>query len=255
MKDRLDSIKKVVIRCGKLILSADHDNLGEEYKEGNNNVVTKYDKEIENILREELLKIVPGAYFLGEESNNLYKENKYIFIVDPIDGTVNFSRNLNASAISVALLEDGEVVLGVCYNPYTNELYEAIKGNGAYLNGKQIHVSNKKLSEGLVFSGSAPYYDELREKSLDTLRKFAVVASDFRRCGSAVIEICAIASGKVEVYFELKLMPWDYAAASLILTEAGGCVTTINGEKLGYDKPTSILAHNNVENYLKYIEE
>ena len=255
MKDKLDSIKEIVLKCGKLILEADHDNLGEEYKEGNNNVVTKYDKMVENILREELLNIVPDAYFLGEESNNDYKDSKYIFIVDPIDGTVNFSRSLNASAISVALLEDGEVVIGVCYNPYTNELYEAIKGNGAYLNGKRIHVSNKKLSEGLVFSGSAPYYDELRDKSLETLGKFARVASDFRRCGSAVIEICAIASGKAEVYFELKLMPWDYAAASLILTEAGGIATNVKGEKLEYNKPTSILASNNQEDYFKYLED
>lgn len=178
---------------------------------------------------------------------------EYTFIVDPIDGTTNFSRNLSLSAISVALLKNAEPYIGVCYNPYTNEMFVAQKGKGAYLNGKSIKVSNKKLQEGIVLTGNAPYYADMREKSLLILKNFAMIAIDFRRFGSAVIELCNIACGRAEVYFELKLQPWDYAAGMLIVEESGGNVTQMNGKKMTFDKPTSILASNNVEDYLKYL--
>ena len=158
------------------------------------------------------------------------------------------------SAISVALLKDNEPIIGICYNPYINELYEAKKDNGAYLNGKKIHVSNKKLKDGILISGCSPYYDELREESLRIQNIYAKVASDYRRFGSAVIDICNVASGKAEVYFELKIMPWDHAAAGLILTEAGGSISNLDGEKIQYDKPTSIIVSNGVEDYLEYIK-
>ena len=132
-------------------------------------------------------------------------------------------------------------------------MYSAIKGDGAYLNGKKIHVSTRNLKNGILLSGCSPYYDDLRKKSLEIHSRFSLVASDFRRFGSAVLEICSIASGRAEVYFELKLMPWDYAAASLILEEAGGKISTINGDTLQYNNSTSVLASNGVEDYLKYI--
>jgi len=122
-----------------------------------------------------------------------------------------------------------------------------------YLNDKKIHVSNRSLKDGILLSGCSPYYDDLRRKSIEIHSKFCSVASDFRRFGSAVLEICSIASGRAEVYFELKLMPWDYAAASLILDEAGGKISTIHGDALQYNNPTSVLASNGVEDYLKYI--
>lgn len=250
----INDIKKIVFECGEIIKKADYDNLEIKNKEGNNNVVTKYDVLIQEKLKEELLRIIPNAGFIGEENNyQNSNDNEYRFIVDPIDGTTNFSRNIKMSAISVAILKENEVVAGICYNPFVNEMYEAVKGKGAYLNGKEIHVSTKRLKDGIVFCGCSPYYNDLREKSLEIQRKFASVASDFRRFGSAVIEICDIASGKAEVYYELKLMPWDYAAASLILKEAGGIITTIKGEKLQYENPTSVIASNGVENYLEYL--
>lgn len=249
-----EEIKKIIIECGNLIIDANYDELCIENKKGNNNIVTKYDLLVQEKLKRELLNIIPSATFIGEEncySNNMNSE--YKFIVDPIDGTTNFSRNIKMSAISVALLKNEEPIIGICYNPFVNELYEAQKGKGAYLNGKVIHVSKKQLKDGLVLCGCAPYYSELRKNSLEIQRKYASIASDYRRFGSAVIEICSIASGKAELFFELKLMPWDYAAASLILKEAGGIITTIDGKEIQYSNPTSIIANNGVEDYLKYI--
>lgn len=245
-------IKQIVLECGDILITAD--NIKISNKEGNNNIVTNYDLLIQNKLKKELLELIPDATFIGEENENTNTNSEYKFIVDPIDGTTNFSRNLKMSAISVALLKDNEPIIGVCYNPYINELYEAKKGNGAYLNGERILVSNKKLKDGILISGCSPYYDELREESLRIQNIYAKVASDYRRFGSAVIDICNVASGKAEVYFELKIMPWDHAAAGLILNEAGGSISNLDGEKIQYDKPTSIIVSNGVEDYLEYIK-
>lgn len=252
----LEEIKKIVSECGKIIVEADRSSLDIELKEGNNNIVTKYDKLVQNTLRNKLSNLLPESIFIGEENDenvNDYIKDKYVFIVDPIDGTTNFSRELKMSAISIALLRNNQPIIGVCYNPYVKEMYTAIKGCGAFLNDKRIQVSDKKLKDGILLSGCAPYYNELRKKSLDIQNKLALIASDYRRFGSAVIELCCIASGKAEVYFELKLMPWDYAAASLIIQEAGGKITTIDGEKIQYSNPTSIIASNMAEDYSKYI--
>ncbi len=252
----LEEIKKIVSECGKIIVEADRSSLDIELKEGNNNIVTKYDKLVQNTLRNKLSNLLPESIFIGEENDenvNDYIKDKYVFIVDPIDGTTNFSRELKMSAISIALLKNNQPIIGVCYNPYVKEMYTAIKGCGAFLNDKRIQVSDKKLKDGILLSGCAPYYNELRKKSLDIQNKLALIASDYRRFGSAVIELCCIASGKAEVYFELKLMPWDYAAASLIIQEAGGKITTIDGEKIQYSNPTSIIASNMAEDYSKYI--
>lgn len=158
------------------------------------------------------------------------------------------------SAISVALLKNDTPIIAVCYNSYLKEMYTAIKDCGAFLNDKKIHVSNKKLKDGILLCGCAPYYDELRKESLDIQNKLSLIASDYRRYSSAVIELCNIASGKAELYFELKLMPWDYAAGSLIVQEAGGKITTISGKKIQYNDSSSIIASNKVEDYIKYIE-
>lgn len=255
MDELIDEIENIVKVCAKQIINIKQETIKIDNKEGVGNIVTQYDKKIQEELKAELLKLLPEANFIGEENDyGEILETGYTFIVDPIDGTTNFSRNLSLSAISVALLKDAEPYIGVCYNPYIDEMFVAQKGKGAYLNGESINVSNKKLHEGIVLTGNAPYYADMREKSLITLKNFAQIASDFRRFGSAVIELCNIACGRAEVYFELKLQPWDYAAGMLIVEEAGGKVTQMNGEKMTFDKPTSILASNNVEDYFKYLQ-
>ncbi len=247
-------IENIVKTCAKQIIDIKQETIEIDNKEGIGNIVTQYDKKIQTELKQGLLKLLPKASFIGEENDyGKILESGYTYIVDPIDGTANFSRGLSLSAISVALLKDAEPYIGVCYNPYVDEMFVAQKGQGAYLNGKSINVSNKKLQEGIVLTGNAPYYADLREKSLITLKNFAMIASDFRRFGSAVLELCDIACGRAEVYFELRLQPWDFAAGMLIVEEAGGKVTKMNGEKMTLDKFTSILASNNKEDYLKYL--
>lgn len=251
----IKDIEKIIKAAGDIVLNADESKMEIDSKQGIGNFVTYYDKKVQSFLREELLKVLPEANFVGEEEelHSEIKEKGYTFIVDPIDGTANFTKRFSVSAVSIALLKDGEPYIGVCLNPYTNELYTAKKGEGAYLNGEKIKVSEKKMSEALVMSGSAPYYPEMRELSLKAFSAFFANCADYRRFGAAVLDLCLVACGKAELFYEVILQPWDYAAGMLIVEEAGGKVSTMKGEKLRFDRPCSILASNNQEDYLKYI--
>ena len=214
-------------------------------KEGPANFVTEYDEKVQRLLEKDLKQIVPDAKFVGEEENtNTVSDKGRYFIVDPIDGTTNFIKDYHMSCISVALLEDGEVKIGVIYNPYLDEMFCAVKGEGAYCNERRIFVSEQPLSNGLVLFGTSPYNKELNKKSFEMAYEFFTQALDIRRSGSAALDLCSIAAGRAELYFELKLSPWDYAAGSLLVEEAGGIVTTIDGERLCFDRPCSVLAKN-----------
>ena len=237
----IDTVKK----CGQFILNADRSAMAIDSKEGPANFVTEYDKKVQQLLEKDLKEIVPDAYFVGEEdsTNTASGRGKY-FIVDPIDGTTNFIKDYHVSCISVGLLEDGEVKIGVIYNPYLDEMFWAVKGKGAYCNGRRIHVSEQPLGNGLILFGASPYYKELHKKSFEMAYELFSQALDIRRSGSAALDLCSIAAGRAELYFELKLSPWDYAAGSLIVEEAGGIVTTVEGEKLSFDRPCSVMAKN-----------
>lgn len=252
MNELIYKIEDIVRKAAKLMLSAEEDK-GIEAKEGIGNYVTKYDKLVQESLYSDLMELLPEATFIGEEEDDHSKVREgYTYIVDPIDGTTNFARGFMESFISVALLKDGENFLSVCYQPYHDEMFTAEKGKGAYLNGKPIHVSDKKLKEGLVFMGSSPYYADMREKTYDMFKRITLDASDFRRIASAVLEMCYVACGRAECFIELRLQLWDYAAAKLIVEEAGGTVTDSKGQKLTFSGPTSIVATNGQEDYIKY---
>lgn len=252
MNELLYEIEKIVRAAAELMLSAEEDK-GIEEKEGIGNYVTKYDKLVQQTLQKELLALLPDASFIGEEEDDHSKVAEgYTYIVDPIDGTANFARGFSQSFISVALLKDGENFISVCYNPYLDEMFTAEKGKGAYLNGKAIHVSDKKLKEGIIFMGNSPYYADLREKTYDMFKRITLDAADFRRIGSAVLEMCYVACGRAEAFIELRLQLWDYSAAKLIVEEAGGVVTDSKGGKLDFSGPTGIVASNGVQDYIKY---
>ncbi|MCR5789217.1 MAG: inositol monophosphatase [Lachnospiraceae bacterium] len=232
---------------GLFLLNADRQHNRVLSKEGHANFVTEYDTKVQELLKRELLRLLPDAAFIGEEGENHDKlGNGYAFIVDPIDGTTNFIKDFKVSAVSVALLRNGEQYIGVIYNPYLDEMFAAVKGQGAYLNGKRIHVSERPVSEGLVAVGTAPYYEELHEKTVQTLAYYFKHSLDIRRSGSAAIDLCTVACGRAELFIELRLQPWDFAAGSLIVTEAGGYVRTVSGEPLSFDRAAGVIASNMV---------
>lgn len=230
-----------------MILNADRSKLLVDEKAGHANFVTTYDKKIQEMLEESFAEIMPEAVFVGEEEDiHSSIERGYAFIVDPIDGTTNFIKDYKTSCISVGLLKDGKQLFGAVYNPYLDEMFTAYRGKGAFLNGNPIHVSKNSLENGVVLFGTAPYYEELSKKSFEVVYDYFNKALDVRRSGSAAIDLCNIAAGRAELYFELRLSPWDYAAGSLIVAEAGGKVTTFEGEPLDFGRPVSLKATNGI---------
>lgn len=245
MEVLVQKMTDVVRECGEVILNADRSAIAIDTKAGPANFVTEYDKKVQDLLEEKLTEIVPDAKFVGEEENSekVTPVGKY-FVVDPIDGTTNFIKDYHVSCIAVALIENGKVEIGIVYNPYLDEMFWAQRGKGAYCNERKIQVSEQPLCNGIVLFGSSPYYEELHEKSFEKAFKYFKQALDIRRSGSAALDLCSIAAGRAELYFELRLSPWDYAAGSLIVEEAGGIVTTVEGDTITLDAPCSVLARN-----------
>ena len=240
----LEKIIEIVQDCGQILLEASDIERKTHHKEGKGNLVTEYDSRVQAELKEKLLALLPEVVFFGEEddADQTNIEKGYAFIVDPIDGTANFTRGYRASCISVALAEDGRPVMGVVYNPYLKETFWAEKGKGAFLNGEPIHTSSRRLEEGLVLFGTSPYSEELSRKSFETAYRYFQKAEDLRRSGSAAIDLCCLACGRAEFYFELRLSPWDYAAGALIIEEAGGIISDLEGNPVTYDKKQTVAA-------------
>lgn len=240
----LEEIIEIVHGCGEIMLSATDIERKMHQKAGKGNFVTDYDSRVQQVLEEKLLALVPGAVFLGEEDQMDQTDisRGYAFIVDPIDGTANFTRGYNMSCISVALALDGKPVLGVIYNPYSGETYHAERGKGAYRNGEPIHASQRTLEEGLILFGTAPYHQELTKRSFEVAYRYMSRGEDLRRSGSAALDLCAIASGRAEFYFEMCLCPWDYAAGALLVEEAGGLVSDLEGRPVTYDRKQTVVA-------------
>ena len=243
----LQKITDIVRECGGIILNADRNRSVVDEKAGHANFVTTYDKMIQEKLKKELLSLLPEAVFVGEEEDvHASVEKGYAFIADPIDGTTNFIRDYHTSAVSVGLAKDGATYMGVVYNPYLDEMFTAVKGEGAYLNGRPIRVSARPLKDGIVIFGTATYYEELAERTFALAYDYYKRSLDVRRSGSAALDLCSIAAGRAELFYELRLCPWDYAAASLIVTEAGGRVTTAEGTELPFGESCSVMATNGV---------
>lgn len=241
----LAQITVAMKECARIMLEADRSEVGLDEKAGKANFVTKYDKKVQEKLQEKLMTILPEAIFVGEEEDIHASIAKGLaFIVDPIDGTTNFIKDYHVSAISVGVTKDGEQYMGAVYNPYLDEMFTAIAGQGAWLNGEPVHVSEEPLENGLVIFGTAPYYEELAKQSFELAYEYFKKALDIRRSGSAALDLCNVAAGRAELFFELRLCPWDFAAGGLIVKEAGGVVTQMDGEVLNLSAPCSVLATN-----------
>lgn len=247
----LDRIIEIVRNAGEMYKVAGND-LGIEQKGSNVNLVTKYDKMIQEFLIEELTRVVPDAAFLGEEGDdNKELTDGFCFIIDPIDGTTNFIKGFEHSAISVGLAKDKELYIGVVYDPDLDNMYYAQKDKGAYLNGKQIHCSDCNMSDSLVLFGTCPYERELAHETFELTEKIFQKSVEVRRSGTAALDICYVASGKADLYYELILRPWDWAGATVILREAGGIANQVNGNELDANEVKSYLCGNrkNIEEF------
>ena len=242
----LDKIIRVVRDAGELIRCAHDVEQDTTEKTNPADLVTKYDVAVQKFLRRELLRLLPEADFLGEEGAQAQLTAPWCFIVDPIDGTANFVRGMGHSNISVALAKDGQSEYAVVYNPYRDELFSARRGEGAWLNGKSIHVTDHDAAHSLLICGSTAYDRELTDRHFDMMKALYNRCADYRRFGAAALDFCYLACGRAEVFFECRLRPWDIAAGTLILTEAGGQVTQMDGSAIDVTQNCSVFASNGV---------
>ncbi|MEQ8237528.1 MAG: inositol monophosphatase family protein [Syntrophomonadaceae bacterium] len=239
----LEKLALIMRKAGDIIRAADHGAMVIEAKSSPGDMVTYYDIAVQDMLFQELRSILPEAGFIGEENGvNTGDNSGYCFLVDPIDGTANFARDYHHSSVSVGLAYAGRLVIGLVLNPYLDELFYAQAGQGAFLNGRPIHASERGLSDSIVLFGTSPHDKSKVDETFALAKLLHLNSLDVRRSGSAALDLCYVAAGRCELFFEMRLEPWDYAAASLIVQEAGGVVTTLDGHPLGLGGPHSVLA-------------
>ncbi len=238
----LDQIAAAAREAGRIILQA-HDSPAHQ-KEGHFNFVTDTDVAVQQYLKSALLSICPDARFFSEEQENEPLTDARTFVVDPIDGTLNFMKNRRMSAVSIGLLERRQPVLGVIYQPYADEMFTAVRGRGAACNGRAVAVSRTPFEKAMVSVGTSPYDADLATRTMGYALQFLLQAGDLRRSGSAAVDLCDVACGRSEIFYELRLRPWDVAAGSLIVTEAGGTFVSLGRDQPYFDGACGILAAN-----------
>ncbi|MEW6555898.1 MAG: inositol monophosphatase family protein [Elusimicrobiota bacterium] len=223
--------RKAVLESGEILKDYFATNFEVTYK-GNRNPVTSADEKSEEAIITVLSRHFPDIKFVCEESCNStkIKKNEPVWILDPLDGTVNFIHKFPVFSISLALYNGKDVLFGIVYNPITSEFFYSVKNKGAFLNDKRIKVSQKNgLKHSLIVTGF-PYNYEKRQKSvIEKFRKFCLQAEGIRRLGSAALDLCYVACGRFDGFWEEGLHSWDVAAGALIVKEAGGKVTDFAG--------------------------
>jgi len=198
------------------------------------NLVTDADRAAEQCVIERIRAHFPTHRFLAEEQGRIEKaQSPYLWIIDPLDGTTNFAHGYPTYCVSIGLEYEGHCVLGAVFDPTRNDLFTAIEHRGAQLNGRPIHVSNTMtLGGSLLVTGFAYDIRETPRNNLDHFSHFALRAQGLRRTGSAALDLCYVAAGRFDGFWEVRLNPWDMAAGSVIVREAGGRLTDFSGKDL-----------------------
>lgn len=249
----LNETLPLLLEAGKILRSVDHVGEGIAEKSGDSNFVTKYDVAVQKLLLDALGGAFPDACFFAEEKENNTLTDALTFIIDPIDGTTNFIRGLRHSCISVGVYREKTPLCGMIYNPYSDLLYFAVRGEGAYRadapsvsgldRSRRLFIPDCPLSETLAVFGSDPYHkSHTADITLRGARILLEHSLDIRRSGSAALDLAYVASGCYGIYFENCVSLWDYAAGRLIVTEAGGVVTRADGSEMPIAEVTTILA-------------
>lgn len=214
------------------------DKLDIKSKLNDSDVVTAADKAAESVIISGIHSKYPNHSILSEESGEEAHEADVRWVIDPLDGTTNFSSGLPLFSVSIGIEYQGETVVGVVYAPYLDELFHAIKGEGAYLNGIKIHTSGKtKLAQSVIATGFPVDKNVSADNNMDNVAMVLPYIRGLRRLGSAAIDLCYVAAGYLDGYWELNLHQWDVSAGELIAKESGAKVTHFR-----YDRNISILA-------------
>jgi len=237
MENFLKVAKQAAIEAGEIQLSYFGKNKQIYHKAGENDLVTDADKLSEKKILSLIKENFPSHNILAEEGG-LSGENsgEFLWVVDPLDGTTNFAHNFPHFAVSIALVQNGEIVLGLVYDVCKNEMFSAVRGSGAFLNENPIKVSTvPSVKKSLLATGFPSIKSSLLEENFVYFKEFVQISQAVRRPGSAALDLCYVAAGRLDGFWELGLSPWDVAAGVCIVREAGGKVTNFGSEVFDYN--------------------
>jgi len=224
-------------------------------KEGINNLVTEADHASEKAIIEHIRQSFPDHFILSEEAGEVVQDSSYKWIIDPIDGTVNFANGIPLCCVSIGIEKDGNMIMGAVYNPFMNEFFFAERGAGAFLNDKPISVSTQSQVKNACLVTGFPYtYLDQPNGPLQVFGRLIKQGIPVRRLGSAAIDLCWVAAGRFDGFYEHKLQAWDSAAGFLIVEEAGGRVTDFKGAHYSPYQPHLVATNGNIhDELLKWI--
>lgn len=244
-KTYLDAAIDAALNAGAYLKEHYHTSHHIHSKSHINDIVTECDKTSEEMIKSKLKMLFPNHSFLCEESGSSGEFSQPLWIIDPLDGTVNFAKKIPFFCVSIALCIEEEIVIGVIYSPMTSELFYAQKDQGAFLNDQKIHVTQCSLLNHAFGATGFPYrIQDNVGASLHPIEKLLSLGTPLRRLGSAALDLAYVASGRFDLFFEAYLEAWDYAAGALLVKEAGGTISDFQNKPLNYKKSSSICATN-----------
>ncbi len=243
MADFLSVARSAAVKAG-ILLRENIDGVREISYKGDINLVTEMDTRSERTIVEILRSSFPDHGLLAEEETDQRNQSGFLWIIDPLDGTTNYAHGYPCFSVSIALQYEGRVIIGVVYDPMRDELFCAEKGRGAFLNGRKISVSRTdRLIHSLLATGFPYDRKESERNNFNYFHHLLMASQEVRRDGSAALDLCSVAAGRFDGFWELKLKPWDVAAGSLIVLEAGGTISGLAGNAVALDAE-EILASN-----------
>lgn len=255
MAEFLSVARDAAIKAGRLLRANINGTRTVSYK-GRINLVTEMDRMSEQVIVSTILSAFPDHGILAEEEARIKNSSKFTWIIDPLDGTTNYAHGYPCFSVSIALMHEPDIILGVVYDPMRDELFHAEKGRGAFLNNRQIRVSSTESLIQSLLSTGFPY--DRTESSVNNVEYFVALlmaSQEVRRDGSAALDLCSVAAGRFDGFWELKLQPWDVAAGSLVVLEAGGVVSDISGTGFDIYKQEIVasngLIHSHMLNVIK----
>lgn len=249
-----NTLLKSITESGKILQEYFRKDFRIESKDTISNLVTEVDKMSEAKIIEVIQSEFPDHYILTEESGAIKTDSEFKWIIDPIDGTINYAHSIPICCVSIGLEKSGEIVLGAVYNPFMNELYFAEKNSGAFLNDEKINVSSEDdIRKSLLVTGFP--YNTSEEPDLQLKIFDKIVGSDIpiRRLGSAALDLCWTANGRFDGFWEFNLNAWDVAAGALILTEAGGTLSDFSGNEYSVYNKQILATNGKIHNQLLQI--
>jgi len=241
---------KLALEAGKILKKGISGKIKVKFK-GKINPVTEFDLKAEGFIISRIKRKFPSHSIMAEETHDKKSHSEYVWVIDPLDGTVNYSHNFPVYAVSIALCKDGEPIAGFVCDPERNELFWAAKEMGAFLNKSKIRVSKEaRLIRSLLSTGFAYNILTARKNNLGMYARMSKKAQAVRRSGSAALDLSWVACGRLDGYWEYYLAPWDTAAGVLIVTEAGGEISCINGKKYSIFKNDILASNGKIHNQI-----